>query len=210
MATPPAALHKPWREPERQHDAMVFGLWVFLASEVLFFGGILLTYAVARHADPLGFAMGARTSDLFYGTLNTAVLMTSSLTMAIGERALKEGLVRWARWALAATVLLGLAFLAFKGLEYRDDFKKHLVPGWDFAFHGHAAQLFWGFYWTVTVVHAIHLTIGIGAVARLLLLDWRDEMPARWMGAETTALYWHLVDIVWILLYPLIYLVGRP
>jgi cytochrome c oxidase subunit 3 len=210
MALPPSALHKPWREPERQRDAMVFGLWVFLASEVLFFGGILLTYAVARHADPQGFAAGARASDLFYGTLNTAVLMTSSLTMAVGERALKEGLARWARWAFVATILLGLAFLVFKGLEYRDDFAKHLVPGLDFRFTGHAAQLFWGFYWTVTVLHAIHLSVGIGAVGRLLLLDRRGEMLPHWMGAETTALYWHLVDIVWILLYPLIYLVGRP
>jgi cytochrome c oxidase subunit 3 len=210
MATPPSALHEPWREPERQHDAMVFGLWVFLASEVLFFGGILLTYAVARHADPLGFAVGAHASDLFFGTLNTLVLMTSSLTMAMGERALKEGLVRWARWALIATVLLGFAFLVFKGFEYRDDFEKHLVPGLDFRFTAHAAQLFWGFYWTATVIHAIHLTIGIGAVGRLLLLDWRGEMPSRWMGAEATALYWHLVDIIWILLYPLIYLTGRP
>lgn len=210
MTTPAPALHEPWSEPERQHEAIVFGLWVFLASEMLFFGGILLFYAASRHAYGSGFIAGAREASVFFGTFNTFVLMTSSLTIAVAERAIRAGRTRWSILGLWATVALGGVFLVVKGLEYADDISKHLLPGPGFPVDAAGAQLFWGFYWTVTVVHAIHLTIGIGAVGRLLLLARKGELAPRWMGVEGTTLYWHLVDIVWVMLYPLIYLAGRP
>lgn len=202
-------LNEPWPTPERQHVAMQFGVWSFLATEALFFGGLFLFYTVARVLHTDGFTEGAKETDIWFGTINTIVLMTSSLTMAIGERAAKEGLVTLARITLAATVGLGLCFLVVKGFEYRKDISESLVPGPHFAIDKLGASQFWAFYWTATVVHAIHLTIGLGVVGRLLFIA-REDLPKRWTTAVGTALYWHLVDIVWVILYPLLYLVGRP
>lgn len=207
--TEAVALNEPWDEGERQRVAMQFGIWSFLATETLFFGGIFLFYAVSRFHNGAGFVAGGRAADVWFGSVNTVVLMTSSLTMAIAERATRERLTGLARAMLAATVALGLTFLVFKGFEYSADVEKHLVPGPHFAVAARGASQFWAFYWTVTVTHAIHLTIGLLVVGRLLLVP-RAELAARWTAAEGTALYWHLVDVVWVILYPLLYLVGRP
>ena len=201
-------LREPWRTAERQHVAMQFGMWTFLATETLFFGGLFLLYAVSRFNHPTGFIAGAREAEVVFGTVNTAILLTSSLTMAVAERAVREGLTTLARSMIAMTLALGLAFLATKGLEYASDIEKHLVPGPHFKLGEIGASQFWAFYWTATVVHACHLTIGLGVVGRLLLIP-RAELPGRWTTAEGSALYWHLVDLVWVILYPLIYLVGR-
>lgn len=206
--SPPTALNEPWSTAERQRVATQFGLWSFLATETLFFGGLLLFYTVARVTHPAGFTAGAREAEVVFGSVNTVVLLTSSLTMAVAERAVREGLVALARAMLAATVALGLAFLVVKGFEYASDIDKHLVPGPAFKLTEMGASQFWAFYWTATVVHATHLTIGLGVVGRLLLIP-RAELPTRWTTAEGTALYWHLVDVVWVFLFPLIYLVGR-
>ena len=207
-AVPPAALNEPWHSPERQRVATQFGVWSFLATETLFFGALLLVYAHARVFDHAGFMAGAKEADVWFGSINTVILLTSSLTMAIAERAVRERLVGLARWMTAATLLLGIAFLAVKGAEYAKDISEHLLPGPDFKLVERGAALFWGFYWTATVVHATHLTIGLGIVARLLLVRIRT-LPEKWIAAEGTALYWHLVDVVWVFLYPLIYLAGR-
>ncbi|MBA2934412.1 cytochrome c oxidase subunit 3 [Sphingomonas sp. CGMCC 1.13654] len=199
-------LVEPFEEPERQREAMVFGLWLFLATEILFFGGFFFLYAVARMQDPVGFAKGAARANLLLGTVNTVLLMTSSATLTVAERAAQAGWMRGARGAILATLALGTAFLAVKGFEYREDLSEHLFPTSPaFPFSGLVgATRFWSFYWFVTIVHAIHLTIGLGCVARLLRLD----LPRRWMVAEVTTLYWHFVDIIWLLLWPLLYLVG--
>ncbi len=196
-------------DADQQSEASRLGMWTFLATEVLFFGGLFMAYILYRHLYPQAFAIGSRHTDLLYGTLNTAILLTSSLTMAIGERATKHGLVRLARPMFFATIGLGLTFLIVKGFEYRSDILEHLVPGPHFKFAVRGAAQFWSFYWTVTVVHAIHLTIGLGLVSRMLFIS-KADLPKRWTTAVGTALYWHLVDIVWVILYPLIYLVGRP
>jgi cytochrome c oxidase subunit 3 len=206
---PPAILNEPWTTTEREHVAMQFGVWSFLATEALFFGALFLFYAVSRCTEAAGFAIGAHEADFWFGTANTVVLMTSSLTMAMAERATKHGLVALARAMVIATLTLGAAFLVVKGFEYRSDVIHHLVPGPHFKFAVRGAAQFWSFYWTATVVHAIHLTIGLGIVSRLLFIP-RGDLPQRWTTAVGTALYWHLVDIVWVILYPLIYLVGRP
>ena len=200
-------LVEPFDEPERQREAMVFGLWLFLATEILFFGGFFFLYAVARTQDPAGFAAGARHANLLLGTINTLLLMTGSATLTVAERAARANWVAAARWGVVATVALGTAFLVVKGFEYREDLAEHLFPaatGFPFAASVGATR-FWSFYWFITIVHAIHLTIGIGLVARLLWLD----LARRWMVAEVTTLYWHFVDIVWLLLWPLLYLAGR-
>ena len=202
------ALQEPWSTPERQRVAVQFGMWSFLATETLFFGGLFLFYAVARFRNPTGFVAGAREAEVLLGTINTLVLLTSSLTMAIAERASREGLVRLARAMFLATWLLGAAFLAVKAYEYHSDVVKHLIPGTRFPLHEIGASQFWAFYWTATGVHACHMMIGLGVVARMLLIP-RDTLASRWTTAEGSALYWHLVDVIWVVLYALIYLVGR-
>jgi cytochrome c oxidase subunit 3 len=212
MSETSVLLKEPWESFERQKEAGKFGIWLFLSSEVLFFGALLLTYAVYRVGNVHAFAAAGRETNIWYGSLNTAILLTSSLTMAVASQAAaaKSGFRRLIIGCLVATAALGVAFLVVKGFEYREDIEKHLVPGGHFALKQPAAQLFFGLYWLVTGIHAVHLTIGIGMVARLAVLGWRrrrelDENPE----LEVTGLYWHLVDIVWIFLYPLIYLPGR-
>jgi cytochrome c oxidase subunit 3 len=205
-------LREPWEYFERQRSAGKFGIWVFLASEVLFFGALMLVYAVCRVDHAEAFAAAGRETNIWYGTINTAILLTSSLTMAMASQAAATGqdLRRLVLWYLASTAVLGLIFVVVKGFEYKEDIDKHLVPGAEFALHEAGAQLFYGFYWLVTGVHAIHLTIGIVLVIRLVLLGYLDKLPLdENPEVEVTALYWHLVDIVWIFLYPLIYLPGR-
>jgi cytochrome c oxidase subunit 3 len=212
MSEATGLLKEPWQYFDRQREAGTFGIWVFLASEVLFFGALILTYTVCRVENVTAFAEAGRATNIWYGTINTAILLTSSLTMAMASQAAaaNEGLRRLILWCLAATAALGLAFLVVKGFEYREDIEKHLVPGTHFGLKQPAAQLFFGLYWIVTGVHAVHLTIGIFMVIRLTLLGYLnkfqlDENPE----IQVTGLYWHLVDIIWIFLYPLIYLPGR-
>lgn len=207
-----ALLKEPWEDFGRQREAGQFGIWLFLASEILFFGALLLTYTVYRLGNVEAFAAAGRETNIWFGTINTAILLTSSLTMAVASQAAasNEGFRRLILACLAATVVLGLAFLVVKGFEYREDIERHLVPGPHFALKQPAAQLFYGLYWLVTGIHAIHLSIGIVMISRLAWLSWRDRIE---LGEnpelEVTGLYWHLVDIVWIFLYPLIYLPGR-
>ncbi|MGN6375213.1 MAG: cytochrome c oxidase subunit 3 [Sphingomonas sp.] len=201
-------LMEPWKTAERQHVAVRFGVWTFLVSEIMFFSALFMFYAYARWANHAGFVVGAREAEFWYGTANTALLLTSSMTMTVAERANREGLVSLARAMLLATILLGLAFLVVKGFEYRADLQHHDFPGPDFKFDVRGAGEFWAFYWTATGVHAIHLSIGLCLIGRLLLIP-RDHLASRWTTTEGTSLYWHLVDMVWVTLYPLLYLVGR-
>jgi len=188
-------------------------MWVFLVTEIMFFGGLFTGYAVYRAAYPAAFAEGSQHLDILLGGINTAVLIGSSLTMAlavhsaqVGER---SGLVRF----LLLTIVLGLVFLGIKGLEYTHKFEEHLVPGSKFVAEGpHAPQmqLFFGFYFSMTGMHALHMVIGIGILAVLTWQAWRGHFsPAYWTPVELTGLYWHFVDIVWIFLFPLLYLLGR-
>lgn len=203
------AINEPWPSLSRQREAVSFGVWVFLATEVLFFGGLFLGYTVYRFLYPQGFLIGAQETDIVYGVSNTAILMTSSLTMAVAARAAEQEMRRTVYWCLIATALFGLAFLVVKGFEYRDDILKGFVPGPNFPLHQTGAELFWTFYWVMTAVHAVHLTIGIGIVATLSTLLHRRSLPLGSPAYEGVALYWHLVDIIWVVLLPLLYLAGR-
>ena len=158
------------------------------------------------------FAAAGRETNIWYGTANTAILLTSSLTMAIAAQAAasRRAFRRLVLGCLLATAALGLAFLVVKGFEYKEDIDKHLVPGSHFALPQAGAQLFYGLYWLITGVHAVHLSIGIVLVSRLMLLGYLRKVElSENPEIEVTALYWHLVDIVWIFVYPLIYLPGR-
>ena len=210
MSTASRVLREPWQELSRQREGATFGIWVFLASEVLFFGALLLVYTIDRVSHPQAFIMAGRETDIWYGTINTAVLMTSSLTMAVAAQAAEADMRRLTLWCLAATVAFGMIFLVLKGFEYAEDFQKNLWPGPNFALKLPATQLFFALYWTLTGIHAVHLTIGLGLIGRLIVMGGRRRIQLRENPeVEVTALYWHLVDVIWIILYPLIYLVGR-
>ena len=203
-------LQPPWNELSRQREGATFGIWVFLASELLFFGSLLLLYTAYRIANPDAFIAAGRETDLWYGTVNTAVLMTSSLTMAVAAQAAEADMRRLTIWCLGATMALGVMFLVFKGFEYAEDIEKGLVPGPNFALKEPAAQIFFALYWIMTAIHAIHLSIGLGLVGRLAVFGALRRVQLRENPqVEVTALYWHLVDVIWIILYPLIYLPGR-
>jgi cytochrome c oxidase subunit 3 len=210
MSTADRVLQEPWHELSRQREGATFGIWVFLASEALFFGSLLLVYAIDRISFPHGFITAGRETDIWYGTVNTAVLMTSSLTMAVAAQAAEADMRRLAIWCLAATAAFAMVFLVLKGFEYAEDLRKNLWPGPHFALKAPGAQLFFALYWTLTGIHAVHLTIGLGLIGRLIGMGARRRIQLRDNPqVEVTALYWHLVDVIWILLYPLIYLMGR-
>jgi cytochrome c oxidase subunit 3 len=168
---------------------------------------------VLRKAYPVGFAEASRETKIVIGSVNTAVLLTSSATMAWAVHAAGMGHRRLLAWLLAATAALGLVFLALKGIEYSQEYEEHLVPGVNFASaspHAHAIELFYFLYFGLTGIHALHLSIGIAIVALIAVRAWRGAfLPAYHTPVEITGLYWHFVDLVWIFLYPLIYLNGR-
>ena len=203
------ALREPWHSLHRQRQGASFGMWVFLASEAMFFGGALMVFTMYRVLYPGPFAAAATETNIWYGSVNTAVLLTSSLTMAVAAQAAETGLRRLTLWCLSITATLGMAFLVVKGFEYHEDITKHLIPGVHFRLHEAPAQIFFAFYWVLTGVHALHLTIGITIVGILVFQAWRKARPLVSPAFEVAALYWHLVDIVWVFLYPLIYLPGR-
>lgn len=206
-----AVLAEQFDSLEQQHESSWLGLWTFLATEILFFGGLFLAYIVYRHLYPHDFALASHHANLLLGTLNTAVLLTSSLTMALAVQAAQRSHTRMLVRFLAITLILGLAFLVIKGLEYREHFADRLVPGPHFALASHPkAQLFFWLYFVMTGLHAIHVTVGIGVIAVLWRLSTKLRFDAKYYTpVEMGGLYWHFVDIVWVFLYPLLYLINR-
>jgi cytochrome c oxidase subunit III len=203
------ALHEPWPNLRLQREGVGLGMWVFLASEVLFFGALFCTYAVYRSFNAEAFRIAGAHTKIVYGSINTALLLTSSFTMTVALRAATAQLRNLALRCLGATAVLGVGFLICKGLEYRSDLLESLVPGPDFPLHPPATEIFWALYWIMTGIHAIHLTAGIGVVIVVMTLFSRRVIPVQSSTMEGVAIYWHFVDCVWIFLFPLIYLVGR-
>jgi cytochrome c oxidase subunit 3 len=197
------------REPEPGTGAL--GMWVFLASEVLFFGGLFVAYVYGRTHWPQGWSAASKRTDVVLGTLNTAVLLTSSalVALAVACDAHPRARRHVAR-LLWATAILGLAFLAIKGTEWHDDWTQGLVPGPRFALAAvPGAQEFFVMYFVMTGLHAVHMSAGIGVVASFALARARGRPWAKAERIEVAALYWHFVDVVWIFLYPLLYRVER-
>jgi len=197
----------------QQTDAGSLGMWVFLATEVLFFGGLFTTYTVYRVFYSAGFSAASHELDIVLGTINTAVLITSSLTMALAVHAAQLGRRRHLLTLLVLTMALGTVFLGIKGLEYSHKFAEHHVPGPTFQFekeYFRHAQIFFSLYFIMTGLHAIHMIIGIGVLLVMWVLAWRGKFTAEYFAPiEISGLYWHFVDIVWIFLFPLLYLIGR-
>jgi cytochrome c oxidase subunit 3 len=198
---------------QQRSGANQLGMWTFLTTEILFFGGLFAAYAVYRYAYPAAFAAGSHHLDFWIGTINTAVLLTSSLFMALGDHAIKEGHTRALRWCLLATALLGATFLALKGYEYAQKFQEHLVPGHDFHPERDGTpqiQLFILLYFAMTGLHALHMLAGLAVIGWLLWLNHRGRLsPEEHAPVEMVGLYWHFVDCVWVFLYPLLYLIPH-
>ena len=196
----PALAHQ-FENLAQQKEASTLGMWVFLVTEILFFGGLFATYCVYRHLI------------VWAGTINTAVLITSSLTMALAVRAAQTGERRLLMTLLAATMALGCVFLGIKAFEYYSEYIVHHVPGPGFQFeaeHYRHAQLFFSLYFMMTGLHAIHMIIGLAVMAVMWWLSYRGIITAEYYNpVEVSGLYWHFVDIVWIFLFPLLYLIGR-
>jgi cytochrome c oxidase subunit 3 len=197
----------------QQHEVAQLGIWVFLATEVLFFGGLILAYAVYRYGYTDGFAEAARHTRIVIGTVNTAILLTSSFLVAWAVEIVKLRAARAAAFLLWAAAVLGIVFLALKGVEYKLEYDEHLVPGPNFVFageHAQAASLFFVFYFVATGLHGLHVLVGVVALAVIGLRARQHAYSEQYHAPVTVAgLYWHFVDLVWIFLFALIYLPGR-
>ena len=184
-------------------------MWLFLGSEALLFGSLILAFSVNRILHAEAFAAAGQETNVALGALNTLLLLSSSLAMAVGAEAARAGLRRLTLVGLSLTLTLALAFLVIKGFEWREDLQEHLFPGEGFKLAQPATRIFFAFYWFMTGLHGLHVTAGIGVIAWIDWQVWRGERCLRSPAFEAVALYWHLVDIVWVFLYPLLYLGGR-
>jgi cytochrome c oxidase subunit 3 len=198
---------------QQQKEASTLGMWVFLLTEVLFFGGLFFAYMLYRVWYFDAFAEASRTLDISLGAFNTAVLIGSSLTMALGVRSAqtnqRAATVRW----LILTILLGCVFLGVKVIEYADKFEHHHVPGASFISESPWAaqeQIFFSLYFTMTGLHALHMIVGVGIMAVITWMAAKGRFDSHYYTpVEMAGLYWHFVDLVWIYLFPLLYLVER-
>ncbi len=198
---------------EQQRDAARLGMWVFLASELLLFAGLFALYAAARAASPAGFREGTRHMAQALGATNTMLLLSSSFAVALGVHALERGRRRSALNMTLLTVGLGLLFLCIKGVEYSEHLSAGLTPSGGAGSAGKPAgfPLFVTLYYTMTGLHAFHVLAGCTLLSIMSLrLRSRAEPPLRATTLELGALYWHLVDLIWVFLWPLFYLTGGP
>jgi cytochrome c oxidase subunit 3 len=198
---------------EQQYDSATFGMWVFLVTEVMFFGGVFTAYVVYRSMYAQAFHDASHHLDVWLGSINTAVLISSSLTMALAVRASQLSQARETVKYLLYTMGLGLVFLGIKFFEYHHKYVEHLVPGlhfqWSGADPGHA-QIFFFLYFAMTGLHAAHMVIGIVILSIIAIMAHRERFTnGYYTPVEIMGLYWHFVDIIWIFLFPLLYLIGR-
>lgn len=210
----PQALVHQFDDLKQQHDADELGMWLFLSTEIMFFGGLFLAYTVYRTQDEAAFAAASHQLDLMLGTINTAVLLCSSLTMALAVSAAESSQRQKLVVLLALTMFLGCVFLGIKAVEYYHKYEHGLMPilGLPFQWHGPSpghAEMFFCLYFLMTGVHALHMLIGLGVLLVLLIQASRGRMLGDFSTPiHVTGLYWHFVDIVWVFLFPLLYLVG--
>jgi cytochrome c oxidase subunit 3 len=197
----------------REDDLNSLGMWLFLISEIMLFGALFTGYIVYRILYPETFAEASRFLDLPYGALNTALLLTSSFTVALAVHSAQRNLNRSLVFLLILTALLGTVFLGIKGLEYSHKIEQGLFPSGEFSYPGtnlEGARLFFSLYFITTGLHAAHMILGILVLGVLVILGWRRRFSAtNYAPVELFALYWHFVDIVWIFLFPLYYLIDR-
>ena len=227
---------------EQQREAGTLGMWIFLVTEIMFFGGLFLAYNLYRAKYPQEFAEASRNLEVFWGSINTVVLIGSSLTMALAVYFSQLGDRRKLILFLLATMALGSVFLGIKAIEYTNKFEHNLFPGASFQYHGPGShggeagigssaqpeqhgsssrtgelgtdhvrriRMFFWIYFAMTGLHALHMIIGLGVLSVLVFMAYRGMFsPEYHAPVELSGLYWHFVDIVWIFLFPLLYLIG--
>jgi len=229
------ALQHHFENMEQQREAGTLGMWVFLVTEIMFFGGMFLAYTLYRSEYPAAFASGSNHLDITLGAVNTGVLILSSFTMALAVYGTQVGKRQLQLFCLAVTIVLGLTFLGIKAVEYKDKYVDNLIPGTLIPgrpfnpgvqvpgepFDEHRLHLLPGatvknvemfdwIYFAMTGMHALHMIIGVGLLSFLLFFSVKRRYgPEYHSPIEVTGLYWHFVDIVWIFLFPLLYLLGR-
>jgi cytochrome c oxidase subunit III len=231
---------------EQQKESATLGMWTFLITEILFFGGLFLAYTINRHTYADVFAFSSRTIDLKWGAINTVVLIGSSLTMAMSVWSAQVGKKKLVTTFLILTLLLGTVFLGIKAVEYHAKYVEHHIPGSNYdlyycvnnpdvcglggkalevekreladltekvggpvAVNSHS-QLFFSLYFGMTGLHALHMIIGAGLLLWLIIESMKGRFTPQYnTPVENIGLYWHFVDIVWIYLFPLLYLIDR-
>jgi cytochrome c oxidase subunit 3 len=195
----------------RQNEAMRLGMWLFLATEILLFAGLFTGYAVYRFEFPLAFAEASRHLNLTAGTVNTVVLITSSFTVALAIHFARTDRRQAAAVCLVLTILMALAFLGIKAIEYTEHFHERALPGKFYAFKEvtiPGAAMFYSLYFLMTGLHGLHVVIGMSVLMWILWRTLQGRYSSRYYtGLELGGLYWHLVDLIWIFLYPLLYLI---
>jgi cytochrome c oxidase subunit 3 len=212
--TETAELREQFETPAQQKEISTLGMWIFLVTEIMFFGGLFLAYAIYRREFASVFALASNTLDVIIGAANTAVLLCSSFTMVLAVRAAQIGSRKALIVFLILTILLGGVFLGVKAYEWNQKFEEHHVPGPTFHLEGTEeqgpAQLFFSLYFTMTGLHALHMVIGEGLMLFLLWHAYAGKYsPKYYTPVDVGGLYWHFVDIVWIFLFPLLYLIAR-
>lgn len=217
------ALRHHFADEQQQKNAASLGMWLFIVTEIMFFGGMFCAYLVYRLAHFNAFAAASQQLNIWLGAVNTAVLLVSSVTVVLAVKAAEARNRKQLVSYLVVTVLLGMTFLVVKGFEYAEKFEKHHVPGPTFQFNEpfddngkqipvnpNEAQLFFSLYFAMTGMHALHMVIGCGLFIGLAVLSWKGHYTEGYFTpVENAGLYWHLVDIIWIYLFPLLYLISR-
>jgi cytochrome c oxidase subunit 3 len=212
LADTNALLATQFADLEQQQDTATFGMWVFLMTELLLFGGLFTTYAVYRYWYGSVFAAASRDLEAGLGAINTAVLIGSSFMMALAVYGAQTGGRKRLLGGLSGAILLGSVFMILKALEYYHHYQHHEVPGLSFIYtrpNPGQAQIFFFLYFAMTGLHAVHLTIGIALLMVILVQAYRRKFgPLYYTPVEMSGLYWHFVDIIWIFLFPLLYLID--
>jgi cytochrome c oxidase subunit III len=224
----PAHLRHHFETVEQQREASSFGMWLFLLTEIMFFGGLFAAYLIYRNWYYPAFVAGSHQLSIWLGGINTVVLISSSFTMAMGVYSAEMKNKRGLLLSLGATLLLGLVFLGIKTVEYKEKYEKHHIPGANFSIEefvnpadltkdkplaydmAEKTQMYFSLYFAMTGMHAVHMIIGIVILTALMIRAWGGAYTDGHMTTiENFGLYWHFVDIVWIFLFPLLYLISR-
>jgi cytochrome c oxidase subunit III len=214
------ALQHHFADMEQQRETSTFGMWMFLLTEIMFFGGLFCAYLVYRASYYQAFVEGSGKMNIGLGATNTAVLICSSLSMALAVRAAQTGKRKLMAWLLFVTIIFGFGFLGIKAIEYHEHWTNHEFPGPTFHFEtgnpNHPAtdpvhtEIYFSLYWAMTGLHALHMVIGIGLVLWIMIAGLRGAYgPIYYSPVENVGLYWHFVDLVWIYLFPLLYLISK-
>ncbi len=213
------ALQHHFADMEQQRETSTFGMWMFLLTEIMFFGGLFCAYLVYRASYYQAFVEGSQKMNIALGATNTAVLICSSLSMALAVRCAQLGKTKMMAILLVITIIFGFGFLGIKAIEYHEHWENHEFPGPNFHFQtidkkppvdAQHTEIYFSLYWAMTGLHALHMIIGIGLVTWIVIAGLMGAYsPAYYSPVENVGLYWHFVDLVWIYLFPLLYLISK-